>query len=71
VRKEFFEHYGARWQSQNVKRFILFVTGDLSSTQHQNMILKENCFRTSALRGSANRRVAYMSREDRKAVESL
>lgn len=34
VREEFFEHYGSHWQPRNVKRFILFVAGDLSSTQH-------------------------------------
>jgi hypothetical protein len=41
VREEFFEHYGSRWQPRNVKRFILFVAGDLSSTQHQDKILEE------------------------------
>jgi tetratricopeptide (TPR) repeat protein len=41
VREEFFEHYGSHWQRRNVKRFILFVAGDLSSTQHQDKILEE------------------------------
>ena len=41
VREEFFEHYGSHWQPRKVKRFILFVAGDLSSTQHQDKILEE------------------------------
>lgn len=41
VREEFFEHYSERWRSQNVKRFVLFVAADLSSTQVQDKISEE------------------------------
>lgn len=41
VREEFFEHYGERWRPQNVKRFILFVAADLSSTHVQDKISEE------------------------------
>lgn len=43
VREKFVEHYGdgKRWQPGTVKRFILFITCDLSSTDLQNTISDE------------------------------
>lgn len=43
VRETFFEHYGdgKRWQPGTVKRFILFITCDVSSTDLQNTISDE------------------------------
>lgn len=43
VREEFFEHYGygKHWQPGTVKRFILFITCDLSSTDLQDTISEE------------------------------
>ena len=43
VREKFFKHYGddKRWQPGTVKRFILFITCDLSSTDLQDTISDE------------------------------
>jgi hypothetical protein len=44
--EEFFEHWD-RWSKENVKRFILFVTCDLSKTQQQDeIIVQKKCFKS-------------------------
>lgn len=56
VGQEFFKNYGhgKRWRPGTVKRFILFVTSDLSSTDHQETISDEkDRFKASGIRYEA------------------